>query len=84
MPPPMPYSSLEESPTSAGLVDMRSMMMGMDGLSLFTCHMRPQTLDDNMKDAWLVVLSSSAAGTAAACASASASGYAGIALRVAS
>ena len=54
----MPYSSSEESPTSA-----------------------VPYLDDGKSDAWLTVLPSSAASMATACAVASTSGYAAIALR---
>ena len=41
LPPPMPYSSLEESPTSAVPVDMMSMMRDVDGLSLRLPHVPP-------------------------------------------
>ena len=40
----MPYSSSEESPTSAVSVDVRSMMMDVDGPSLHLPHAH-QTLD---------------------------------------
>ena len=63
-------------------VDMRS-MMDVDGLSLFTCHMHPRTLEGGAWNAQLAVLLSSATCAVGACAAASTSGYTGIALRAA-